>query len=416
MTKAQLKDTNLPETPGVYFFHDKEDNILYIGKATNLKDRTKSYFSKDLTDTRGLKIVNMVLAAHHVTHRVTESVLEALLLESQLIKKHQPVFNSKEKDDKSYVCIVITKEDFPRVLTMRIRDYEKRFVSQKVTSLEKVDKVYGPYTSMNQMREAMRIIRKLFPYRDRCEMYDGKKNVKPCFNAQIKLCPGSCAGLITKEEYKKNIKHLKDLFEGNFNKIKKDLEKEMNVSAKAENFEKAAKIRNTIWSLSHIKDISLIKDEDLLDFKNKNYRIEAYDVAHISGTSRVGAMSVVVNGLKEVSEYRKFKLEQDINDDYAGLAEILRRRFAHPEWEFPDLIVFDGGVGQKNIGDKVLASMNISIETSAVTKDERHKAKEVIGNTLTTGNAKLKKAIILANSEVHRFAIGYHKKLRDVIK
>lgn len=416
MTKSELNASNLPEAPGVYFFRDKQDNILYIGKATNLKDRTKSYFSKDLTETRGLKIVNMVLAAHNVTYKVTESVLEALLLESQLIKKHQPIFNSKEKDDKSYVCVVITKEDFPRVLTMRVRDYEKRFVSQKTNSLEKVDKVYGPYTSMNQMREAMRIIRKLFPYRDRCEVYDGKKNTKPCFNAQIKLCPGSCAGLITKEEYKKNIKHLKDLFEGNFSKIKRDLEKEMNKEAKNENFEKAAKIRNTIWSLSHIKDISLIKDEDLLDFKNKNYRIEAYDVAHISGTSRVGAMSVVVNGVKEVSEYRKFKLEENTNDDYAGLAEIIRRRFAHSDWEFPDLIVFDGGVGQKNIGDKVLANMNISIETCAVTKDERHKAKEIIGNTLTTSNAKLKKAIILANSEVHRFAIGYHKKLRDVIK
>ncbi len=416
MTKTKLKDSNLPETPGVYFFHDKEGNILYIGKATNLRDRTKSYFSKDLADTRGLKIVNMVLASDHVTFKQTESVLEALLLESQLIKKHQPTFNSKEKDDKSYVCIVITKEDFPRVLTMRVRDYEKRFISQKVSSLEKVDKVYGPYTSMNQMRDALKIIRKLFPYRDRCEVYDGKKNIKPCFNAQIRLCPGCCAGLITKEEYKKNIKHLKDLFEGNFNKIKKDLEKEMNLNAKSENFERAAKIRNTLWSLSHIKDISLIKDEDLLDFKNKNYRIEAYDVAHISGTSRVGAMSVVVNGVKEVSEYRKFKLEENTNDDYAGLAEIIRRRFTHTEWEFPDLIVFDGGVGQKNIGDKVLAAMNISIETCAVTKDERHKAKEIIGNTLTTNNAKLKKAISLANSEVHRFAIGYHKKLRDVIR
>jgi len=416
MTKEALKSLNLPENPGVYFFHDKDGNILYIGKATNLKDRTKSYFAKDLIDTRGLKIVNMVIAADTVSYKETGSVLEALLLESNLIKKHQPVFNSKEKDDKSYVCVVITKEDFPRVLTMRIRDYEKRFVSQKVQNGEeetiKVDKVFGPFTSINQMREAMRIIRKLFPYRDKCEPMSGKL----CFNAQIRLCPGCCAGIITKEEYKKTIKHIKDLFEGNFVKIKRDLEKEMNQNAKEENFEKAAKIRNTLWALDHIKDVSLIKDEDIMDFKNKNYRMEAYDVAHISGTSRVGAMSVIVNGVKETSEYRKFKLPEDVNDDYAGLAEILKRRFAHDEWQYPDLIVFDGGVGQKNIGDKVLASLNINIETCAVTKDDKHKAKDIIGNDITVKNIKLKKAILLANSEVHRFAIDYHKKLRDVIK
>ncbi len=425
MKKIDLEKLNLPELPGVYFFRDGDKNknndnlgnILYIGKATNLKDRTKSYFAKDLLSTRGLKIISMVIAASSLTYQVTESVLEALLLENKLIKKHQPVFNTKEKDNKTYSCVVITKEEFSRVLIMRVRDYEKRFVaSRKAISgdLEKVDKVYGPFASTAQIKEAVKIIRKIFPFRDRCEL--GRS--KPCFNAQIKLCPGCCTGLMSSQDYKKTVKHIKDLFDGNMSKIKRDVKNDMDNYAKKENFEMAAKMRNTLWALEHIRDVSLIKEEEVLDFKNNNFRIEAYDVAHISGSSRVGAMTVIVDGKKEVSEYRKFKLIENINDDYAGIVELIKRRFRHSEWRTPDLIVFDGGSGQKNIGDQVLASMNILVATCSVIKDDKHKAREVLGldsiniNKTKLEIEKLKKSIILANSEAHRFAIRYHKEKR----
>ena len=425
MKKIDLEKLDLPELPGVYFFRDGDKNeannnlgnILYIGKATNLRDRTKSYFAKDISETRGLKIVNMVLAAEHVTYQVTSSVLEALLLENQLIKKNQPVFNTKEKDNKTYTCVVITKEDYPRVLTMRVRDYEKRFVaSKKATSgnIEKVDKVYGPFTNGMQIKDAIKIIRKIFPFRDRCEIGMSK----PCFNAQIRLCPGCCVGLIKKEDYKKNIKHIKDLFEGNMSKIKRDVKSDMEDYAKKENFEMAAKMRNTLWALDHIRDVSLIKDEEIVDFKGKDFRIEAYDVAHMSGTARVGVMTVVTGGKKDIAEYRKFKLVENVNDDYAGIVELMKRRFKHTEWPTPDLVVFDGGEGQKNIGEKVLASMNILVATCSVVKDDKHKAREVLGLE-STNIAKtkieierLKKSIILANSEAHRFAIKYHKEKR----
>ncbi len=391
----------LPDTPGVYFFRDGEGNILYIGKATSLKDRVRSYFSPDLMETRGLRLVSMVTLAHTVTHQGTESVLEALLLESSFIKKHDPPYNVKEKDNKSFTCVVITKEVFPRVLTMRIRDYEKRFTKKDALA------VYGPFASLSQLREAMKIIRRMFPYCDTCEIGSSK----PCFNAQIKLCPGVCIGQISETEYGKNIANIRKLFEGKKTEIKKSLEKDMKEYTKRQLFEKAAKARNTIFALDHIKDISLIKEDVVVAFKDKNFRIEAYDVAHISGTSRVGVMVVIEDGEKEKDQYRKFKLEEYINDDYEGLRQILTRRLTHTEWRYPDLIVIDGGQAHKQIAEKILASCSLSIPCVSVVKDERHKPKDILGDKVHVDYHK--KDILLANAEAHRFAIGYHKTLRN---
>ena len=125
MKKQDLTSLKLPDTPGVYFFVDKQGDILYIGKATSLKDRVRSYFNPDLIKQRGLRLVTMVTLADTVIFQETNSVLEAVLLESKLIKKHSPIYNFKEKDNKSFVCVVITKEKFPRVLLMRVREFEK---------------------------------------------------------------------------------------------------------------------------------------------------------------------------------------------------------------------------------------------------------------------------------------------------
>jgi excinuclease ABC subunit C len=176
-------------------------------------------------------------------------------------------------------------------------------------------------------------------------------------------------------------------------------------------FEKAARVRNTLFALDHIKDISLIHEEEIVSFKNNTFRIEAYDVAHIGGTSRVGVMVVHEDGSIEKSEYRKFKLEEDVNDDYEGLRQLLRRRFLHKEWRHPDLIVIDGGVAHKQVGERVLASLNLLIPCVSVVKDDRHKPKDILGDKLYVDYHK--KAILLANNEAHRFAIGYHKTLRN---
>ncbi len=419
MKKQDLTKCGLPDTPGVYFFRDEEGGILYIGKATSLQDRVRSYFNPDLMKARGLRLVSMVTIASTVTYQETESVLEALLLESKLIKDTNPVYNVKEKDDKSFTCVVITKEKFPRVLTMRIRDYEKKFSKKDVAY------VYGPFASLPQLRIAMKIIRKMFPYRDTCEVDQGAKSdedirsqqakdVKSsgqCFNAQIKLCPGVCIGQISQEDYAKNINNIRRLFDGKKTEIKSSLEKDMKEYAQGQLFEKAAIARNTLFALDHIKDISLIKEDRILSFKDKSFRIEAYDAAHISGTSRVGVMVVIDGGHIEKSEYRKFKLEENVNDDYEGLRQIVLRRFAHKEWRYPDLLVIDGGLGHKQTAEKVLASLSLLIPCVSVVKDERHKPKDILGDKVHVDYHK--KDILLANAEAHRFAIAYHKTLRN---
>ncbi len=401
MKRQDLEKCGLPDTPGVYFFRDTEGNILYIGKATSLRDRVRSYFNPDLMKSRGLRLVSMVTAAHTVTHQITESVLEALLLESKLIKDNVPPYNAKEKDNRSFTCVVITKEEFPRVLAMRTREYEKRFTKKDTLA------VYGPFASLTQLRDAMKIIRRMFPYRDKCEVNQGK----PCFNAQLKLCPGVCYGAVTKEEYKRHISNIQKLFEGKKTELKKDLEKQMKEHAKKHAFEKAAQVRNTLFALDHIKDISLIKDDEIVSFKDSAFRIEGYDVAHISGTDRVGVMTVIEGKEKMTDEYRKFKLPERTNDDYAGLREIMLRRFGHKEWRYPDLIVIDGGVGHKQTAEKILAGLGLLIPIVSVVKDERHKPKDILGATLHVDNHK--KEILLVNAEAHRFAIGYHKVLRN---
>ncbi|MFA5132043.1 MAG: GIY-YIG nuclease family protein [Candidatus Paceibacterota bacterium] len=403
MKRQDLSTLKLPDNPGVYFFRDKEGSILYIGKATSLKDRVRSYFNPDLMKARGLRLVTMVTLADTVTHQETGSVLEALLLESKLIKEHVPMYNAKEKDDKSFTCVVITREPYPRVLSMRIRDYEKKFTKKETLA------VYGPFASLTQLRAAMKIIRKMFPYRDRCEL----GQTKPCFNAQIKLCPGVCIGAISEVEYKGHIDNIRKFFEGKKTDIKRVLTKDMEAYAKKQLFEKAAQARNTLFALDHIKDISLIQEEEIMSFKDTTFRIEAYDVAHISGTSRVGVMVVLEGKEKAKDSYRKFKLEEKVNDDYEGLRQILLRRFAHKEWRYPDLIVIDGGMAHKQTAEKVLAHLGLPIPCVSVVKDERHKPKDILGSAIHVDNHK--KEILLANAESHRFAIGYHKALRNKV-
>lgn len=399
MKKTELAALELPDNPGCYFFRDAENKILYIGKATSLRSRVRSYFDPDLIETRGLKIVSMVEAASTVTYEETKSVLEALIFEAKLIKEHQPYFNTKEKDDKSFYGIVITREEFPRVLLYRMRDMEKKI------PVEMQKYIFGPFTSGSSIKEGLKIIRKIFPFRDRCEPNQGK----PCFNAQIGLCPGMCAGHITSSEYAVLVKNLVLFFEGRKGQLEKSLEKQMKSFAKELRFEEAGDIKRTLYAINHIRDIALIKED--VNAQAQGIRIESYDAAHISGTSRVGVFTVIEDGEKNVAEYRKFKLTEGINNDVLAYTELLTRRFTHPEWKMPDIILVDGGLPQKNTAETVLKNLSLShIDVVSVIKDERHKPKAFLGKK--TLIEKYKKELLLANSEAHRFAIAYHKLLR----
>ena len=414
MKSPELAKLKLPDNPGVYFFY-QGSKILYIGKATSLRDRTKSYFSKDLIETRGPLILDMAFKADNVKWQETDSVLEALILEANLIKKHQPYYNTKEKDDKSWNYVCITKESLPKVLAIRGKEID--FEKLQATSY-KLSAVYGPFINGQQLKEALKIVRKIFPFVDASS--SKKDNYQ--FYKQLDLVPLLDEEGVGGGAYKKNIRNIKLFFQGKKKDILKGLSGEMKVAAKARRFEEAARIRNQIFALEHINDIALIKGEKFSlrshlnpDSEGKTFsrtfRIEAYDVAHMSGKNMVGVMTVIEDGEVNKKEYRTFNIKgfTDANDTGA-LEEVLSRRLRHTEWGLPDLIVTDGGEAQLRVARQVLKRYQLEIPHVSVVKDERHKPKDIIGDAAPAKEEK--KLILLANSEAHRFSLAKHKAMR----
>ncbi len=412
----------LPDSPGVYFFKKGKD-ILYIGRATSLRSRVRSYFNAEVVNSRGPIIVGMVDEATTLAYRKTDSVLEAIILEAELIKKYKPRFNSKEKDNKSFYHIVITSENFPRVLMVRGRNLEMKEGDFKIK------KLFGPFPSGTELKEALRIIRKLFPFRDKCKLCEAKPRTvcQPCFNRQIDLCPGVCTGEISAADYKRQIKKIELFLSGKKKAVVSLLKKEMNALANKREFEKAEINKRKIFALEHIQDVSLIKRESAIlpnfsGVKDKIYRIEAYDVAHQSGMNNVGVMVVLENGPDASAgtgepnrgEYRKFKIRGDYPaDDLRSLREVLERRLNHPEWRFPDLIVVDGGKLQLAVATDIMARDGLSIPIVGVVKDEHHRPKNILGDVEIV--KKYEREILLANNEAHSYAINYFRKLANKI-
>jgi excinuclease ABC subunit C len=395
--KDHLSTIQLPDTPGVYIFKDAQGKKLYIGKATSLKSRVKSYFSKDLIDTRGERVVTMVEKSKMLDWHTTDSVLEALMLEAQLIKKFQPPYNVRERDNKSYNYVVITKEEFPRVLIARGREL---FSS---SSPFPSGTIFGPYPEGRNLKIALGIIRKIFPYRDTCTPTSGK----PCFNAQIGLCPGVCAGMMGAQEYKQQVRHISQFLSAKKKDILRDLRKEQKMCSAAEDFEKAARIQKTIFALEHIRDVALIKEDAVRMSDGGSFRIEAYDISHTAGSEVVGVITTVVNGVIAKEGYRKFILKVQKNDDIGQLREIVTRRLKHSEWPLPDIFVADGGEPQRAALAALLPEQ-LRDRVVSVLKDNHHKPKDILGNSEYALTHK--KAILLANAEAHRFAIEFHRK------
>ncbi len=424
--KGSKNFKNMPDSPGVYFFMDGSD-ILYIGRATSLRDRVKSYFKNDLIETRGQLLVDMVARAHNLEWQEADSVLEAIILESNLIKEHQPYYNTKEKDDRSYNYVIITDETFPRVIVVRGRELEKNVrTPNQGSSLEvyKIKKKFGPYPQGGLLREALSIIRKIFPFRDARARLPHNE----AFYQSIGLSPDTSSPEAMKE-YAKTIRHLTLFFEGKKKALIRALEKEMKMYAKAQQFEKAQLVKKTLYALGHIQDVSLIKKDyeqniSGRDIAGGTFRIEAYDVAHLGGSENVGVMTVIEDGQVVKDQYRKFKISLNTNDDVGSLTEILERRLKHTEWHMPNIIVVDGGKAQINAAEKVLAESGFStIPVVSVLKDEHHKPKdiltgllgsEVLGNEVSSVDAQSvrlhRASILMANAEAHRFAISFHRK------
>jgi excinuclease ABC subunit C len=426
MERKALAKYDLPDCPGVYIFTQgkgRSKKVLYVGKATSLRDRVRSYFDDDLIATRGPRIVDMVTKSDGLMHETTPTVLEALVREAALIREYTPAANAMGKDDKTFLYAAITDEDIPRVLVIRGGeiDFENMVANGKQRSVH-MKAIHGPFPSGYQLREALRLIRKIFPFYDTekpLAEIEKKKNkqarAKVEFNRQIGQYPRD----MERSDYLRSIRNVSLFLAGRVKMLRTTLTKEMNQAAKQERFEDAAEIRQQLFALDHVQDVSLIQED--WNKAASAPRIEAYDTAHISGTNAIGVMTVVENSLPLRAEYRAFKIRGDkqkkkatassrMNDDIASLKEILSRRLGHPEWPYPRAIVIDGGKTHKKAAESVLAELGIGIPVVAVVKDEKHRPRETIG-ALRAGISEAD--AVLANSEAHRFSIGLHRKARN---
>ncbi|MHB8710666.1 MAG: excinuclease ABC subunit UvrC [Minisyncoccota bacterium] len=412
MQLNELVKFDLPDVPGVYLFKQGR-KILYIGKATSLRDRVRSYFDDDLIATRGPRIVDMVTKADRLAYETTPTVLEALVREAVLIKRYYPSANTEGKDDSTFLYACITQEEIPRVLTLRGKDID--FKAKRSSDGQKLKALYGPFPSGAQLREALRLIRRIFPFFDTPKPIGARSKHQAArieFNTQIRHYPRNFAA----RDYRRTIRNVALLLSGHGKELRGTLERDMRKAAKEERFEDAAEARRALFALNHLQDVSLIKDENLPPLRgfqdqSTNSRIEAYDTAHLSGTNAIGVMTVVESGVPTKKEYRTFRIRGfQKNDDIASLREILSRRLGHHEWPLPKAIVVDGGTTQKKAAESVLAAAGVSISVVAVVKDEWHRPREIIG----ARRAGVSEAdAVLANAEAHRFSLSRHRRARS---
>jgi excinuclease ABC subunit C len=454
MPKFSKIITSLPQNPGVYLFKNKAGQVLYVGKASNLKNRIASYFRKSSLAPDKFSMLDKIASLEYV---VTDSEIEALLLEANLIKKYQPKYNTVLKDDKNYQHIKIDySDDFPKILTARKKKEDKM-------------NYFGPFPSSRIVKQILNLLNSLFHFREckikMTEIGVKDKKYKICLRYHLSRCYAPCIGKISKKDYALQILQCKIFLEGKKKKLLKNLENKMKLAAKNHNFEGAAKLRDQIFNLKSIKKYSkslsclfdgrqnsenrkniLLKLVEILNLKFPPRRIECFDISNIQGEAACGAMAVFENNLPSKSEYRRFKIKmKNEPNDVAMMEEVLMRRFRHSpgvakrssvpkqsnatgrsfvrldeanasplrSWPLPDLIVLDGGKGQLGAAQKVLKEYKLKIPTISLSK----KKEEIYLPN------KLKPKILPRNStvlfllqrlrdEAHRFAVSYHRNLR----
>jgi excinuclease ABC subunit C len=411
----------LPDKPGVYIYRNDKKQIIYVGKAISLKNRVRSYFQS--TEKLGPKTAALVSNIDSLEHVNVESEFEALLLEAELIKRHTPRYNIVLKDDKSYLYIKITtNEEIPRVSVARRENIKD------VT-------YFGPFPSAQTAKGVLKTIRRIFPYRS-CKTLPKT----PCLFYHIKLCPAPCAGLISKDDYKKVVKQLTLFLSGKRKVVEKQIEKEIAQAAEELRFEDAAKLKKQLDEIQYItqsfrrpqdymENPNLIEDERQKTLEELHghlshhmtiptlpKRIECYDISNIQGKNAVGAMVVFTNAQPDKREYRKFKIKtKDTPDDYTMMTEVLTRRFNN-DWPLPDLIVIDGGKGQLEAAHKALASSGIAIPTISLAKrlEEIYiKGSEEFIKLDLPRNSKALQLLQHIRDEAHRFGITFHRSLRS---
>jgi len=411
--KDQLK--NLAEGPGVYQFLNEKGEVLYVGKASNLKERVASYFRK------GGELRPQVLAilpeVSEVKTLPTTSEIEAILLEASLIKKLHPKANIVQRDDKSFLVLAITKERFPQVLFFREKELKGKGLD--------LEESFGPFPSGQLIRKAIRMIRKIISFRDcsasKFRLY--QKKGRPCLYGFLKVCPAPCVGRISEKDYQEKIALLKKFLAGKNLEVALELERKMKESVQREDFEEAAELRNRLQALSELlKTAFLSPREDLPK------RIEGFDISNISGSLAVGSMVVFYGSTPQSDFYRRFKIKTVARpNDLEMLKEVLRRRLGESlkeesAWPKPDLWIIDGGKNQLRIASSVRDSFSLSFPIIAIAKGPTRKKADLyysqedalkMQKEITGDFSLLERLARRVRDEAHRFALNYHRKLRS---
>ena len=374
----QLKDKikSFPKKSGVYFFINNKKEILYVGRATSLKNRVSQYFQKNI-DSR---IAEMVSLARDIKYIETDNLLEAIILEARNIKKFWPKYNVKDKDNRSFIYIVIDKRnDYPTIKIIRERELIKFPIKDFA--------IFGPYQSLYLIQNALKIIRRIFPY-STCKPNNGK----PCFDYQIGLCPGTCISEISKKDYRKNISNIILFLSGEKKKLINKLSKENPESVKA---------------LRHIQDVSLLTNDSPSLHYSAVSRIEGYDISHFAGHETYGSMVVFEDSNPNKNEYRLFKIKTaPSGDDERALEEVISRRLNHNEWQKPDLIMIDGGKPQVDFINKYFTKNNINIPIVGISKydNDRLVFSSSLNKNQKTLAENIKSTLLKVREEAHRFA------------
>ena len=425
--KAAAVVRKFPTCPGVYLMKNAAGVVIYVGKATNLRSRAGSYFLKAaLTDIRTGHWVGEIADADFME---CESEVDALLVESRLIKDIQPQYNKVLKDDKTFPYLQIsTYEDFPRVEITR--EPESSGV-----------KLYGPFPSAGSLRGAVQVLQRIFKFRTCSLDIDAGDErwrwYRPCLLASIKQCTAPCNMRVSREAYRKDIKRLQMFLSGKKSSLLKDMKAEMMEASKALNFEVAAKLRDEIKlleNLDHRGDLDTHEQPEVFHIDPKKgleglkrvlklsetpRSIEGVDIAHLGGGQTVASLVKFIDGLPFKPGYRRFKIKNVKGiDDFKSIHEVVSRRYQRLTDEndtFPDILLIDGGKGQLSSAVAAFEALGIDppVLISLAKKEEEIFRPGESESIKLSRHAFSLRLLQCVRDEAHRFAQHYHHILRD---
>jgi excinuclease ABC subunit C len=418
----------LPKSPGVYLMKDDKGRVIYVGKASSLRDRVCSYFQPS-TKLEHLKS-EMIQHVVDFEHLQTDSEVEALLAENRLIKDIQPRFNVRLVDDKTYPYLMVTLDD----------DYPGVYVT-RVPRSEGV-KLYGPFTSVYQLKEAVQHLQRAFKFRtchlEILESDSRKKFFRPCLLHAINQCTAPCADKIPRDSYNEDVRRLIQFLDGDRKAVLRDLEKEMKQASESMHFERAAKLRDEIKALNALGNRAgkgteqfwqpeafvthpqegVAKLQEALGLAEPPRIIEAIDIAHLQGGETVGSKVCFIDGVPFKDAYRRYKIKHELgNNDYLSIQEVVSRRYREAGQNnelYPDVILIDGGLGQLHSAMEVFKTMDVRppMVISLAKKEELLYIQAKSAPVRLPRNHMGLKLLQYLRDEAHRFAQHYHHILR----